>query len=539
MKKVLFIVFIVGAIFITNNVYANDPIDTGLGYDEKVCNPKPTEGDLVLRGPHNSCFTFRPISVRGDSPFGGITFLMGDADSDNFRTPPTRVMIGGSFPNEEEEGIWTYYLGKYEITRGQYRAVMGELPKALSEKNPPIEEDNMPITNVTYFEAMNFINTLNEWFYANIFDDLPFSGDYPAFVRLPSEVEWEFAARGGMAVEPSVFEGRTPYAEQLSVYEWFGGPKSSHNKMKEIGLLKPNPLGLHDMLGNVQEMTYSQYQLEYYQGRSGGFVCRGASYIANEDVLSVAQRQEEPYYLLRKDVASPNAKLTLGLRLALSAPLLTDRDTIADFEDAWEDHREGSGKNSPAALSVAPISDQEEVSVNNALDRLQTLKADPAIKAIKNLEQELSYTEAALRTTLSIRSKADADAAMVWLRQSLFLGQLVQQYLARYVSLEERAQANPDQPAWQERVADADFMIKNCLEEYRSSIVSLNNLPAKFITEALLLREKQFNSDENKENSANALQVLKLIQEHYEQFGKSKRADLAQWRANYLQTLTK
>ncbi len=516
--------------------------DTALAeYDTKLCNPKPSEGDLILPGPNNTCFTFRPIYIEATSPFDGITFLMGDVDSDSFRTPPTKVMLSGSFADEEKENLWLFYLGKYEITRAQYRAVMGNLPKNFEGKEIKKEEENFPITNLSYFESIAFMDALNQWLYANAEDDLPYSGNYPAFVRLPTEIEWEFAARGGTAVEKTLFEAPMPYESKIQEYEWFAGPSSSHGKMKEIGLLKPNPLGLHDILGNVQEITSSLYQLEYYQGRSGGFVSRGGSFLMEEDRLHVALRQEEPYYLKRRNGLSANAKLTLGLRLALSAPLLTDRDAIADLEDTWEEYRSGAGSTTPAALSVAPVSDQENVSMNDALARIAKLRSLPQEEATKILSQELAYAESVLKTTAKAREKADADAAKVWLAQAMFLGQEMQQQMVRFLSFEERVKAKAGQddlPVWQKRLDDVSYIINKVLERYRDSVASLDNLPSHLVKESFEERKKEeeikLNTQElSKEDIGRALAALALVQSHYEQFNKSKRADILLWKENF------
>ena len=184
---------------------------------ESIHNPAPAKDDLVLPGPGGSSFVFRPVSVRSKGgPLGGARFIMGDPAGD-FRSPPTAVVVGGAFAAPADDGTWIYYMGKYEITEAQYYALMGSAPDKSKLQS------NMPMANISYFDAMLFIDRLNTWLYANAMKSLPTSGPFPGFVRLPTEAEWEYAARGGGAVEAVTFDAAYPY-DDLAPYEWFSGP---------------------------------------------------------------------------------------------------------------------------------------------------------------------------------------------------------------------------------------------------------------------------------------------------------------------------
>ncbi len=533
MKRILWSLFAICSCLLPPNVEA-----------AVVGNPAPAEGDLVLPGPEGVCFAFRAVQTDGPDPNNGILagarFIMGDPTGD-FRAPPTAVMISGAFENEDETRPgWIFYMGKYEITRAQYAAVMGKdaLPQVKGAEDP-----EMPVTGISYFDALNFVNRLNLWLYANAVDSLPCSGPIPAFVRLPTEMEWEFAARGGQAVDAVTFDDVFPY-DDLAAHEWFSGPSSSHNKVQQTGKLKPNPLGLHDMLGNVREMTQSQYYIEYYQGRGGGFAARGGHFLISEDLMTAALRTEEPYYLGSADKGMrPNVKPTMGFRVMLSAPVLTDRDRIASIEEAWEKHRSGTGAAMPAALSVADVASKEAVSAQDALHRLEKVKQALADKGLmESLRGDMAATENALREMARIRREADQDSARVWVKIAAERGL----YLAINLrGLAVAAQAPTEK--LRARAEEFDYNVTSGLASYSEIMTELAKLPAELVLGAFdahdaylaELIEKELGSGGNlAEHRVADLtrqkdRFLPVTRRHYERYSTEKRFDAAAWRADY------
>ncbi|AKE59391.1 hypothetical protein F384_12890 [Citrobacter amalonaticus Y19] len=95
-----------------------------------------------------------------------------------------------------------------------------------------------------------------------------------------------------------------------------------------------NPLGLHDMLGNISEMMFTPFYLNKINrlhGQAGGFVVRGGSVISNESEIRSATRKEINYY----DEAHPFTSKTTGLRLVLVSPTITSTGRVKQLEKNW------------------------------------------------------------------------------------------------------------------------------------------------------------------------------------------------------------
>ena len=121
-----------------------------------------------------------------------------------------------------------FYLGKHEVTQGQWAAVMGKTPPSR------FKDWNNPVENVSWDEVQGFIEKLNQ-------------KDSGGKYRLPTEAEWEYAARAGSETE-WFFED---IAGALNEYTWFA--QNSQNYPRFLGKKRPNPWGLYDIYGNVAE----------------------------------------------------------------------------------------------------------------------------------------------------------------------------------------------------------------------------------------------------------------------------------------------
>ncbi len=162
-----------------------------------------------------------------------------------------------------------FYMAKYPVMQAEWVKIMGNNP------SQDVLADNYPVTGVSWFKAHDFITCLN-------------SQTGQAF-RLPSEAEWEYAARSGGKMER--WAG-TSNEEELDEYVWHSRP---YEGTHPIGMLKPNGLGLYDMSGNVWEWCEDR-NLPYYAknplgpGRGVQRVLRGCCSINEPMEMQLADR---------------------------------------------------------------------------------------------------------------------------------------------------------------------------------------------------------------------------------------------------------
>ncbi len=175
---------------------------------ESEYEPEPTAYSCKVNG-----VSFDMIMVEGGTFTMGATSEQG---SDAYRDEkPTHKVTLSSF-----------MIGKYEVTQALWRAVMGGNPSYF-------KGDNLPVEEVSWNDCQTFIKKLNSLTGKNF--------------RLPTEAEWEYAARGGNKSRGYKYAG----GDNIDDVAWYYG--NSGNKTHAVGTKQPNELGLYDMSGNVYE----------------------------------------------------------------------------------------------------------------------------------------------------------------------------------------------------------------------------------------------------------------------------------------------
>jgi len=173
-----------------------------------------------------------------------------------------------SFADEEKE-VFDIEVCKYLTTQKMWIEVMENNLSAF-------KGDNKPIESITWWEALEFCNKLSEKYGLEPVYDLSKSAQgilminelggeivYPDVVnlkntegfRLPTEVEWEWFARGGqVAIEQETFDYTYSGSNSINEVAWYD--RNSGSKTQDVGLKKPNQLGLYDCSGNIWEWCY-------------------------------------------------------------------------------------------------------------------------------------------------------------------------------------------------------------------------------------------------------------------------------------------
>ena len=307
--------------FISEVMVPLDSIDYDGGWIVNNSIPKEAEQTLTIvltveQGGKQTTymFTFESVMASRGVLVEGGTFTMGDTwgGGDSDERPTHKVTF-----------TYDFYIGKYEVTFDEYDAFCNATGKSKASDSG-WGRGTRPVINVTWWDAIDYCNWLSEK------EKLPKAYDSdgnlldkdgritidPSKVvgyRLPTEAEWEYAAKGGNKSEGYKYSG----SDNVSDVAWYSS--NSGSKTQEVGKKAPNELGLYDMSGNVWEWCsdwYGSYsssaQTNPYNSTAGSSrVLRGGSCYNSATFTRVAFR----------NYSSPaSASYGLGFRICRTVP---------------------------------------------------------------------------------------------------------------------------------------------------------------------------------------------------------------------------
>lgn len=426
-------------------------------WDLERYDPQPLDDDLRLPMPCGGGMAFRRVNVPGGGPLDDEPIRLGSHRTEHGPTEYRRkTWLAGAFgggEGEPEEGgsgpggagaARHYFIGKYEVTAMQYAVFTGVCP---DPDDPGLE---VPATGVSWAEASLFAERYSEWLAANAADRLPFREGAAGFLRLPTEAEWEFAARGGTKVGPSEFAADT-FAPPGELDEYVVHDGNSYRELGVIGTLKPNPLGVHDVLGNAAELVLDPFRLDAVgrlHGQAGGFVLRGGSYRTRPSDVRTSHRIEHPPV----DAHGLRRAKTAGFRLVLVAPALPSRRSHRRVREAWEARQRQSG--APAEERARPRLGEEQADPVEEARALADAAPGPEMKRrLRNLAAVIAEN---VRTRKEERERAAQESLSnaVFAARRIVAGDLP--VLGRWSRLMELTAKDPERQDQIRKRYDAD-----------------------------------------------------------------------------------
>ncbi|WP_055000411.1 formylglycine-generating enzyme family protein, partial [Pseudomonas cannabina] len=438
-------------------------------------NPKPLADDISLPLPCDGEMVFRYVYVLAQGSLDdreinlGYPFSEGEAGyKQSFISGYRRDFINGQFTLKDLPDDWRkvigpllpktdagtplepmmYFIGKYEVTARQYAQVMSQAQSLASGEAAPACDaptgmaGRLPKVKLSRFEAERFGAVYSAWLLKNHRDLLPVSGRGSdaedggvGFVRLPTEVEWEFAARGAQAVSRQDMDGRLfprriegsegdgPLAD-WAVFNQVAGGTGQAARLMPVGTKLPNPIGMFDVIGNAAEMVQESFQLVHAgrrQGAYGGFVAKGGNYLEGEGTLFTGMRREYP--LFAADGTEQNNETT-GFRVAIGA-LSAPRSRYKELFDQWQ-------KEGRLAALTDDITDTDDPT--KRLDSIIAASADPRLQA------ELGLVNEELKRNVSLIARQREEAAGNLIQSAALVAETISNYNIRLTNLKKSQQ---------------------------------------------------------------------------------------------------
>ena len=341
---------------------------------EKYYNPHPAEEDLTLPMPCGGAMTFRKVATSNtDGVIGDVPVVLGQEGSEQpYLNGLRRAFVSGAFADDAGEAKGYFFMAKYELAQAQWDVVMTEQ----CPKKEPRRLAFVPAVGQTKLDYQRFAEAYTLWLMQNAPGTLPQVGETQAFLRLPTEQEWEYSVRGGLAVDPSLFRAPLPPVPEGTPQDEFiahGGTASTGGKLQAVGSLRPNPLGLHDMLGNAAEIVGDSFALVRHgrlHGQAGGYVKRGGDARTPLADITSSTRFEVPPFDIRSNTTSTDRYT--GTRLVLQGLAITSADQDQALKEGLDQLARPDEGLAVAASEQEAMDLLDEISGETLSDRAKT-----------------------------------------------------------------------------------------------------------------------------------------------------------------------
>ncbi len=443
-------------------------------------NPHPDDSDILLPMPCGLRLALRSVPIPGGIAHD-MRFMMGVRNIEDDRAiyeSSVEKHIAASFMIADVPASWRkqvgvsrpeafsyYFLGKYEVSQLQWDIVTklvnpdgtffeGQCPRDVTEA------DTKPVVNVSWFEVQDFLRRYNAWLIREALSSLPsYAGtNRIGFLRLPTEEEWEFAARGGIKISKEDRDNNDsflPPDEDFSRYAVFHSEKGRQfTSPLPIGSRLPNPLNLYDTMGNASEMvdgffhaTISDISLNNQQsirlhGASGGLTSKGGSFRSDEAGILPGFRDEMPLYLKNGEYRTTE----LGFRLVLAGLTLPSASRLSSMQNITQQSfpagvgaytaRQEKTKKEDVRGSVDD-SKETVITLNQKGDVLDELKRIVNATSSKEVKNNLSQLRQMIAKREEARERQRVSFLEDTVRSALYQAETIRSFAFRYTAVKK------------------------------------------------------------------------------------------------------
>jgi formylglycine-generating enzyme required for sulfatase activity len=440
----------------------NCPSEQGLSASPSsvvdAVNPNPSPTDFSLPMPCKGQMILRHVCVPAEGYFADLPFDMGCKDcgriKNSFMEGKRLSAVSGPFTLQDLPAAWRmklenaslngdgrcpqpgdtdisafyYFIGKYEVTNFQWKAVMNDVCSGTDSSF--VADDARPKTGITWFEAVEFARKYTEWLIKNAPEYLPkFSNDRFGYLRLPTEAEWEYAARGGHMVTESQLNDAEFFPLNNRPYKDFAvfterDAAKPQQKLAWIGSKCANPLGLFDTAGNAAEMVLDPFHFSIgsrLHGAAGGFIIKGGSFRKSLVEIMPGRREEQPFFLGDGAFRSSD----IGFRLVLSG-ILTPQNRKERLDQEWADLsvQQNSGQAS-TKFSASKIEIDQSKDPIAEIERLVAMSADETEK------KNLLFLREVLKQKSILLKEQEAETLKGIIHSALFTVESLEKYAIR------------------------------------------------------------------------------------------------------------